>query len=63
MGNEAIARGAWEAGIGVAVAYPGTPSTEIVESFARYPPEEVRAEWATNEKTAFDIATGASFAG
>ncbi len=63
MGNEAIARGAWEAGIGVAVAYPGTPSTEIVESFARYPPEDVRAEWATNEKTAFDIATGASFAG
>ena len=63
MGNEAIARGAWEAGIAVAVAYPGTPSTEIVESLGKYPPEDLRAEWAANEKTAFDIATGASFAG
>ncbi len=63
MGNEAIARGAWEAGIGVAVAYPGTPSTEILESLGKYPPGDLRAEWASNEKTAFDIATGASFAG
>jgi len=63
LGNEAIARGAWEAGVRVAVAYPGTPSTEILEALGRFSPEEVRAEWAANEKTAFDIAAGASFAG
>jgi indolepyruvate ferredoxin oxidoreductase alpha subunit len=60
-GNEAIARGAWEAGIVVASAYPGTPSTEILENFGRYP--NVYAEWAPNEKVAVDVAVGAAYAG
>jgi indolepyruvate ferredoxin oxidoreductase alpha subunit len=60
-GNEALARGAWEAGVRVASAYPGTPSTEILESFARYP--NVYAEWAPNEKVAVDVAVGAAYAG
>ena len=62
-GNEAIARGAWEAGLRVAAAYPGTPSTEIMESLARYPAEDLHAQWSTNEKVALDVAMGASFAG
>jgi indolepyruvate ferredoxin oxidoreductase alpha subunit len=60
-GNEAVARGAWEAGVQVASAYPGTPSTEILENFARYP--NVYAEWAPNEKVAVDVAVGAAYAG
>jgi indolepyruvate ferredoxin oxidoreductase alpha subunit len=60
-GNEAIALGAWEAGVQYAAAYPGTPSTEILENFARYP--GVKAEWASNEKVALDNAVGASFGG
>ncbi len=60
-GNEAIARGAYEAGARVASAYPGTPSTEILENFARY--EGVYAEWAPNEKVAVEVALGASMAG
>jgi indolepyruvate ferredoxin oxidoreductase alpha subunit len=60
-GNEAVARGAWEAGAAVASAYPGTPSTEILEEFARFP--SVYAEWATNEKVAMDVAIGAAYAG
>ncbi len=63
MGNEAIARGAWESGVRVAVAYPGTPSTEILENVAKYPQEDIEAQWATNEKVALDVAIGASFAG
>ena len=62
-GNEAIARGAWEAGVRVAAAYPGTPSTEILESLAGYPVEDLHAQWSTNEKVALDVAMGASFAG
>ena len=62
-GNEAIARGAWEAGVRVAAAYPGTPSTEIMESLATYPAEDLHAQWSTNEKVALDVAIGASFAG
>ncbi len=62
-GNEAIARGAWEAGVKVAAAYPGTPSTEILETLAKYPPEDLHAQWSTNEKVALDVAIGASFAG
>lgn len=62
-GNEAIARGAWEAGIRVAAAYPGTPSTEIMESLADYPADDLHAQWSTNEKVALDVAIGASFAG
>ena len=60
-GNEAIARGAYEAGVTVASAYPGTPSTEILENFARY--EGVYAEWAPNEKVSVEVAHGASMAG
>ena len=44
-GNEAIARGAWEAGVRVAAAYPGTPSTEIMESLASYPAADLHAQW------------------
>ncbi len=60
-GNEAFALGAWEAGVQYASAYPGTPSTEILENFARYP--GIKAEWASNEKVALDNAIGASFGG
>ena len=60
-GNEALARGAWEAGVEVAAAYPGTPSTEILENVAHYP--EIYAEWSANEKVALDIAIGAAYAG
>jgi len=60
-GNEAIARGAWEAGVHVASGYPGTPSTEIIENLATY--DDVDVEWSTNEKVAFDVAYGASIAG
>lgn len=63
MGNEAIARGAWEAGVKVAASYPGTPSTEIMESLAGYPATDLHAQWSTNEKVALDVAIGASFAG
>ena len=61
-GNEAIARGAWEAGVRFASAYPGTPSTEILENIALYK-EDILAEWATNEKVALEAVIGASFAG
>lgn len=60
-GNEAIARGAYEAGVTVGTAYPGTPSTEILEELSRYP--GVRADWAPNEKVALEVGTGASLAG
>ena len=60
-GNEAFARGAYEAGVTVATAYPGTPSTEITESIAKY--DEVYAEWAPNEKVALEVAIGASVGG
>ena len=60
-GNEAIARGAWEAGVRFASAYPGTPSTETLEALGTY--DNVYAEWATNEKVAVESAVGASIAG
>lgn len=60
-GNEAIARGAYEAGVKFASAYPGTPSTEILENTALY--KEIVAEWATNEKVSLETAIGASIAG
>ena len=60
-GNEAIARGAWEAGVTFASAYPGTPSTEILENIVNHP--EIQAEWAPNEKVALEAAIGASIAG
>ena len=61
LGNEAFARGAWEAGVKVSAAYPGTPSTEISENLAKY--EEVYAEWSPNEKVAAEVAIGASISG
>ncbi len=61
-GNEAIARGAYEAGVVVASAYPGTPSTEILENLVKYK-DEVHCEWAPNEKVALECAIGASVAG
>ncbi len=60
-GNEAIARGAYEAGVRFAAAYPGTPSTEILENLSTY--EEICAEWAPNEKVALESVIGACFAG
>ena len=57
LGNEAIARGAWEAGVKFAAGYPGTPSTEILENLAKYP--EVDAQWSANEKVAFEEGMGA----
>ena len=60
-GNEAVARGAWEAGVTFASAYPGTPSTEILENVATY--KEINAEWAPNEKVAMEAAIGASMGG
>ena len=61
LGNEAIARGAYEAGVKVSSAYPGTPSTEISEYLAKY--SEVYTEWAPNEKVATEVAFGASVSG
>ena len=61
LGNEAIARGAYEAGVKVSAAYPGTPSTEISEHIALY--DEIYAEWAPNEKVATEVAIGASISG
>ncbi|MFC2075909.1 thiamine pyrophosphate-dependent enzyme [candidate division KSB1 bacterium] len=60
-GNEAVARGAWEAGVEVAAGYPGTPSTEILESIVAY--DGVNAEWSVNEKVAFEVAYGAAVGG
>ena len=60
-GDEAVARGAWEAGVKVAAAYPGTPSTEILENIALY--DEIYAEWSPNEKVALEVAGNAAIAG
>ena len=62
LGNEAIARGAYEAGVKVSAAYPGTPSTEISEALVQYK-DELYAEWSPNEKVATEVAIGASMAG
>ncbi len=61
LGNEAIARGVYEAGVKVSSAYPGTPSTEISEFLSKF--QEVYTEWAPNEKVALEVAIGASFSG
>jgi indolepyruvate ferredoxin oxidoreductase alpha subunit len=61
-GNEAIARGAWEAGAAAAFGYPGTPSTEILENLVAHK-DDIYLEWAPNEKVAFEAAAGAAFAG
>ena len=61
LGNEAVARGLYEAGCSFVSSYPGTPSTEITEAAAKY--QEIYAEWAPNEKVAMEAALGASLAG
>ena len=61
LGNEAVARGLYEAGVKVISSYPGTPSTEITEAASKY--DEMYSEWAPNEKVAFEVAIGASFGG
>ena len=61
LGNEAVARGLYEAGCSFVSSYPGTPSTEITEYAAKY--KEIYAEWAPNEKVAMETAFGASLAG
>lgn len=60
-GNEALGQGAWEAGLNVASAYPGTPSSEILEYIARF--DEVDSQWAVNEKVAYEVAYGAALGG
>jgi indolepyruvate ferredoxin oxidoreductase alpha subunit len=60
-GNEAIARGAFEAGVQLAAAYPGTPSTEILENVAQY--DEIYSEWSPNEKVALEVGVGSAIAG
>lgn len=61
LGNEAFARGAWEAGVKVVSSYPGTPSTEVTENAAKY--DEIYVEWAPNEKVGVEVAMGASLGG
>ena len=61
LGNEAVARGAYEAGVSVVSSYPGTPSTEITENIVKY--DDIYVEWAPNEKVAAEVAIGASIAG
>ena len=61
LGDFAVARGAYEAGVKVATAYPGTPSTEITEELSKYP--EVYSEWSPNEKVAAEVAIGSSIHG
>ena len=64
MGNEAIVRGALEAGVNVATGYPGTPSSEVIEAFSKVARERnIYVEWSTNEKVATEVAAAASFAG
>lgn len=62
LGNEAFARGAWEAGVRVASSYPGTPSTEITETLSKCG-DEIHVEWAPNEKVGVEVAFGASVGG
>ncbi len=62
LGDDAVARGAYEAGVKVAAAYPGTPSTEILEAVAKYK-EDIYCEWSVNEKVALEVVLGASMGG
>ena len=63
LGNQAVARGLYEAGVSVVSSYPGTPSTEITEFSSKYPEDEMYCEWAPNEKVAMEVAFGAALAG
>ena len=63
MGNEAIAMGAIQAGVNLVAGYPGTPSTEILETVAKENDGSIYVEWSVNEKAALEVAAGASYAG
>ena len=63
LGNGAIALGALAAGVNLVAGYPGTPSSEIVETISRYPHEGVHLEWSVNEKAAMEVAAGAAYSG
>ncbi len=63
MGNEAIALGALAAGVNVVAGYPGTPSTEVLETIAKRKPDDVYVEWSINEKAALEVAAGAAYSG
>ena len=63
LGNQAVGRGLYEAGVGGVSCYPGTPSTEITEFASKYDPSELYCEWAPNEKVACEVAVGASISG
>ncbi|MFQ9951883.1 MAG: indolepyruvate ferredoxin oxidoreductase subunit alpha, partial [Clostridium sp.] len=63
MGNEAIALGAIRAGVQVVSGYPGTPSTEVLETVAKHNPGDIYVEWSVNEKSAMEVAAGAAYAG
>ncbi len=63
MGNEAIALGAIRAGVNVVTGYPGTPSTEVLETIAHHNPGDIYVEWSVNEKSAMEIAAGAAYSG
>ena len=63
MGNEIIAMGAIRAGVGLVSGYPGTPSTEILETVARKNPGDIYVEWSTNEKSALEVAAGGAYTG
>ena len=63
MGNSAIALGAMAAGVSVAAGYPGTPSSEIIETIGRYNDGHIHLEWSVNEKAALEVAAGASYSG
>ena len=62
MGNEAIALGAIRAGVQVVSGYPGTPSTEVLETVAKHNPGDIYVEWSVNEKSAMEVAAGAAYA-
>jgi indolepyruvate ferredoxin oxidoreductase, alpha subunit len=63
MGNEAIALGAIRAGVNIVTGYPGTPSTEVLETIARNNPGDIYVEWSVNEKSAMEVAAGAAYSG
>ena len=63
MGNQAAALAAIAAGVNIAAGYPGTPSTEVIETIARENPGDIHVEWSTNEKAAMEVAAGASYTG
>ena len=63
MGNEAIALGAIRAGVNLVAGYPGTPSTEILETVAKYNDGSIHVEWSVNEKAALEVAAGGAYAG